>query len=103
MTLLMGAFLGGVLAALVMPFLAFACVLLATILAGSVVMGVRDGASLQIVVSAFVLLLSGQLGFWVALLMRTLFVIYNRRRGIAREGAPADARPIWSKRRDRAM
>ena len=101
MALLMGAFLGGSLASLVMPFVAFACVLFATVAVGSTLVGVRYGASFQIVVSAFVLLLFGQLGFGVALLTRAFIGNVNRRR-LDRSDRPNDARPLWFKKRDGA-
>ena len=102
MTLLMGAFLGGSLAALVMPFMAFACVMFATVVVGSTLVGFRYGASFQIVWSALVLLFFGQLGFGVALLTRGFVGHVNRRRdnGSAQSGS---TRPLWLKKRDRAM
>lgn len=98
MALLMGAFLGGSLASLVMPFMAFACVMLATVVVGSTLVGVRFGASFQIVESAFVLLLFGQLGFGLALLTRG-FIVNRRQSGSERLN---DTRPLRFKKRDRA-
>ena len=99
MALLMGALLGGSLASLVMPFMAFACVMLATVVVGSTLVGVRYGASFQIVESAFVLLLFGQLGFGIALLTRGFIV--NRRRQSGSERLN-DTPPLRFKKRDRA-
>ncbi len=101
MTLLMGAFLGGSLAALVMPFMAFACVMFATVVVGSTLVGVRYGASFQIVRSAIVLLLFGQLGFGIALLTRALLGMVSRRRDSG-SGQPGSTRPLWFKKRNRA-
>ena len=102
MTLLMGAFLSGSLAALIMPFLAFASVLLATIVVGSALVGFRDGVSFGIIVSAFILLLSGQLGFGISLLTRAHIVSASRPTLKNRERPAPDARSLWPKRRDRA-
>ena len=101
MALLVGAFLGGFIASLVMPFVAFACVMFVTVAAGSTLVGVRYGASLQIVGSALVLLVFGQLGFGVALLTRGLIGNVNRRR-LGGSDRPNDTRPLWFKKRDGA-
>ncbi len=103
MTLLIGAFLSGCLAALVMPFLAFAFVLFVTIVAGSIVVGLRDAASFHIIISAFVLLVSGQLGFGIALLARALVATVGRRRLTGSETSVVDEQPLLSEERDQAM
>ena len=100
-TLLMGAFLGGFLAALVMPFMAFACVMLATLVVGSTLVGVRYGASFQIVKSAFVLLFFGQLGYGISLLTRGLVGHISRRRDSGSDQS-GNTRPLRFKKRDRA-
>ncbi len=101
MALLVGAFLGGSIASLVMPFVAFASVLFVTVAVGSTLVGIRCGASFQIVGSAVVLLLFGQLGFGVALLTRGIIGNVNRRR-LAGSDRPSDTRPLWFKKRDGA-
>ena len=101
MALLMGAFVGGSLASLVMPFLAFAGVMFATVVVGSTLICLRYGASFQIVKSALVLLFFGQCGFGIALVTRGLIGTVIRRRPNGR-GRPDDTRPVWFKKRDRA-
>ena len=101
MALLMGAFLGGSLASLVMPFLAFAGVMVATVVVGSTLVGFRYGASFTTVKSAFVLLLFGQLGFGMAVLTRGFLGHVNRRRPNGHERTH-DTRPFRFRRRDRA-
>ncbi len=101
MALLMGAFLGGSMASLVMPFMAFAGVMFATVVVGATLICFRYGASFQIVRSALVLLFFGQIGFGVALVTRGLIGTVIRRRPNGR-GRPDDARPVSFKKRDRA-
>ena len=91
MALLMGAFVGGSLAFLVMPFLAFAGVMFATVVVGSTLVCFRYGASFQIVRSALVLLFFGQVGFGIALVTRGLIGTVIRRRPNGR-GRPDDGR-----------